>query len=99
MKMISQSTAGILAGLMVGFAILLPFHLNLCGNESGSSPSSNVDNTPIVREGKGAASYAPVVKKAAPSVVNIYSTHIVRMRPMNPFMQDPLFRQFFGDQF
>ena len=43
---------------------------------------------------------APVVKKAAPSVVNIYSTHIIHMRPFrNPFFDDPLFRQFFGDQF
>jgi len=45
------------------------------------------------------ASFAPVVKKAAPSVVNIYSTHIVHERLMrHPLLNDPVFRHFFGGQ-
>jgi serine protease Do len=40
-----------------------------------------------------------VVKKAAPSVVNIYTTRIVHMRVLNPFFSDPVVRQFFGDPF
>ena len=39
-------------------------------------------------------SYAPVVQKAAPSVVNVYAAKVVANR--NPFMEDPLFRRFFG---
>ncbi len=39
-------------------------------------------------------SYAPVVQKAAPSVVNVYAARVVANR--NPFMDDPLFRRFFG---
>jgi Do/DeqQ family serine protease len=39
-------------------------------------------------------SYAPVVKRAAPAVVNVYAARVVENR--NPFMNDPLFRQFFG---
>jgi len=39
-------------------------------------------------------SYAPVVQKAAPSVVNVYAAKIVENR--NPFMDDPFFRRFFG---
>src|ERR1700723_4687956 len=39
-------------------------------------------------------SYAPVVKQAAPAVVNVYAARVVENR--NPFMNDPLFRQFFG---
>jgi Do/DeqQ family serine protease len=39
-------------------------------------------------------SYAPVVQKAAPSVVNVYAAKIVANR--NPFMDDPFFRRFFG---
>ena len=39
-------------------------------------------------------SYAPVVQKAAPSVVNVYAAKIVENR--NPFMYDPFFRRFFG---
>jgi len=59
-------------------------------------PSIAVDNTPINRSTSGLTSFAPVVKKAAPSVVNIYSTHVVHSHP-NPYMNDPFFRQFFGN--
>jgi Do/DeqQ family serine protease len=42
-------------------------------------------------------SFAPIVKRAAPAVVNVY----VRARVptfVSPFADDPLFRRFFGDQ-
>ena len=39
-------------------------------------------------------SFAPVVKRVAPAVVNVYAARVVENR--NPFMNDPLFRQFFG---
>jgi len=39
-------------------------------------------------------SYAPIVQKASPSVVNVYAARVVENR--NPFMEDPFFRRFFG---
>src|ERR1700758_5297005 len=39
-------------------------------------------------------SFAPVVKRVAPAVVNVYAARIVANN--NPFMADPFFRQFFG---
>jgi Do/DeqQ family serine protease len=42
-------------------------------------------------------SYAPVVKKAQPSVVNVYASRIER-RPSDPLFDDPVFRRFFGEQ-
>jgi Do/DeqQ family serine protease len=39
-------------------------------------------------------SFAPVVKRVAPAVVNVYAARVVENR--NPFINDPLFRQFFG---
>ena len=42
-------------------------------------------------------SYAPLVKKVAPAVVNIYTKKVVR-RPISPFMRDPFFRRFFGQR-
>jgi Do/DeqQ family serine protease len=39
-------------------------------------------------------SFAPVVKRVAAAVVNVYAARVVENR--NPFMNDPLFRQFFG---
>lgn len=44
-------------------------------------------------------SYAPLVKQAAPAVVNIYTTKTVRTRSISPLFNDPFFRRFFGDAF
>ncbi len=64
------------------------------------APAINVDSTPIVRDARGVSSFAPVVKKTAPSVVTIRSTHIIHERLYrNPMYNDPLFRQFYGDPF
>ncbi len=40
-------------------------------------------------------SFAPVVKKVAPAVVNIYAKRVVR-EAASPFANDPFFSQFFG---
>jgi Do/DeqQ family serine protease len=43
-------------------------------------------------------SFAPVVKQAAPAVVNVYVRH--RLEQMvSPFFDDPFFRRFFGERF
>jgi Do/DeqQ family serine protease len=39
-------------------------------------------------------SYAPVVRRAAPAVVNVYAAKMVTVR--NPLFEDPIFRRFFG---
>ena len=39
-------------------------------------------------------SYAPIVQRAAPAVVNVYAAKVVANR--NPLFEDPLFRRFFG---
>jgi serine protease DegQ len=43
------------------------------------------------------ASFNDAVRQAMPAVVNIYTSQEVK-RPRHPFMDDPLFRYFFGDQ-
>ena len=40
-------------------------------------------------------SFAPLVKEAAPAVVNIYASRVVQDR--SPFAEDPFFRNFFGE--
>ena len=42
-------------------------------------------------------SYREAAKRAMPAVVNIFTTKGAR-QPKHPFMDDPLFRRFFGDQ-
>ncbi len=40
--------------------------------------------------------FAPLVKATAPAVVNIFTRKLVSQRVMMPFMDDPIFQQFFG---
>lgn len=46
-----------------------------------------------------AGSYSSAAKKAMPAVVNIFTSKKAEPGPQHPFMDDPLFRHFFGDQF
>jgi serine protease DegQ len=43
-------------------------------------------------------SYSDAVKRAAPSVVNIFTSKEIRT-PRHPLLNDPLFKRFFGEQF
>ena len=43
-------------------------------------------------------SYAPLVEKVSPAVVNIYTRRVVARRA-RPFFSDPFFERFFGDMF
>ena len=75
---------------------LLPFR-----NQGGSvtvqeAPSGQ--GKPGEQGGKPASSYSLAAKRAMPSVVNIFTSKEVKL-PRHPFMDDPLFRRFFGDQY
>ena len=60
---------------------------------SAAESSRAVPNSPAELR----LSFAPVVKRAAPAVVNIHAARVVENR--NPLMEDPLFRRFFGPGF
>jgi serine protease Do len=66
--------------------------------EANPAPRLTIEDAPISRDRKAATSFAPVVKKVGPSVVNIYSTVTIHERP-NPLFNDPFFRHFFGEEF
>ena len=53
---------------------------------------------PLSPAGSGPVSYADAVDRAAPAVVNIYTTKVLTQR-VSPLFNDPFFRQFFGDVF
>src|SRR5260221_11549252 len=60
----------------------------------------NIEATPINREVRAPLSFAPVIKKAAPSVLTIYSTMTIHDRAsQNPFSGDPFLSRLFADQF
>lgn len=61
-------------------------------------PKLTIQENAISREVKLATSLAPIAKRVAPSVVNIYSTTVVKERSSpHPFLEDPFFRRFFGE--
>jgi serine protease Do len=97
MRQFFRSFAGFFSGVAVALALAAIFQLTTWGK--GTEPAIRVEATPVNRDAKLGASYAPVVKKAAPSVVNIYTTRTVHMRVFqNPFFNDPWFQQFFGSR-
>ena len=66
-----------------------------------AAPGAQADEEKIVPKTKmdTVFSYAPVVKKVAPAVVNIYTkSHVTVMENASPFMNDPFFNQFFAQQ-
>jgi serine protease Do len=82
------------------FAIMAASLAGAAPASAGTNPAPRltVEETPISRDLKAATSFAPVVKKVEPSVVNIYSTVTIRERP-NQLFNDPFFRRFFGEEF
>lgn len=81
-------------GLLSLFALML-FLMN--GSMQTSSVAQNApDNRRVPNsEAEVKLSYAPVVREAAPAVVNIYTKRVVRTRT-SPFLNDPFFSRFFG---
>jgi S1-C subfamily serine protease len=61
-------------------------------------PQLNIADSPVPRENRPELSFAPVVKKVSPSVVNIYTAKTVQENPhLSRLSEDPIFRQFFGE--
>ena len=95
-------------GILLTLAMLV-LVLGACnrGNPQGvrfaSTSDPGVGNAPINNglPGKPAApgvSYADVVSRVSPAVITIHSQMRVRAPQQYPFMDDPMFRQFFGDR-
>ena len=73
-----------------------------------SSLATPAEPSPVVRAAESdptarpalQTTFAPVVQKVMPSVVNVFSSKKVRNdRTFEPFFDDPFFRRFFGDNF
>lgn len=71
----------------------------------GSAPSALAEKAPaapafVAKESprdmrQVQLTFAPIVKRVAPAVVNVYSRSVVQA-PANPFFNDPFFQRFFG---
>src|SRR3989344_4730221 len=91
---------GILAGALLFLGLI-----------AGIVLSSRLDWLPVAESQENAAraplplgtapNFVAVVKAVTPAVVNIATTRVVRAQgaDASPFMDDPFFRQFFGEEF
>ena len=89
-----------LRGALLSFLILLT--LVACKSSTDATRAS-VPETPAQTAGEVAPagaqnSYADVVGRVAPAVVTIRSSRRARAAQQFPFMDDPRFREFFGDR-
>ena len=69
----------------------------LLGSRPRPPASAQTAAVPPHDPGEVRLSFAPIVKKVRPAVVNVYASRVETM-PRNPLFDDPIFRQFFGDQ-
>jgi serine protease Do len=82
------------AALSLGTGLALSTASN--GNETQNAPLHvQVDNSPLARDVKDGSSFAPIVKKVAPSVVKVFVTMQASANPMSNSDMG-FFRRFFG---
>jgi Do/DeqQ family serine protease len=94
-------------GILLTLALVLVLGACNRGNPQGvrfaSTSDPGVGNAPINNGPPGnpaapGVSYADVVSRVSPAVITIHSEMRVRAAQQYPFMDDPMFRQFFGDR-
>ncbi len=85
----------IIAGILIALLVIREFP-ELTGRTRGVELNI-VDNSAIANQIplEGPFSYATAVERAAPAVVNVYTTTIVETRA-HPMARDPFFRNFFN---
>src|SRR5581483_1507652 len=74
----------------------IAFSLLLSGGIAATAPAAIADDRAVPPTAAAIQlSFAPIVKKAAPAVVNIYASRTIEMSS-SPFFGDPFFQRFFG---
>jgi serine protease Do len=77
---------------------ILPLLLGVCVFSSAPVLAQDIPRVTPQSQAQVSLSFAPLVQKVAPAVVNIYTSRTITRRA-HPFMNDPFFQQFFGDAF
>ncbi|HLF23039.1 MAG TPA: DegQ family serine endoprotease, partial [Burkholderiales bacterium] len=93
---------GLIAGLFLfaGVIVGVVMSSRLSWMPAAGSAESTTARAPMVAAGPN-KTFVPVVKAVTPAVVNISTTRVVKSRggDASPLMDDPFFRQFFGEEF
>jgi serine protease Do len=89
------------AGLVAASGLAMSVVAWAAGDQGKTQVTVKVDEQPLARSGVGeSASYSPVIKQVAPSVVRVNVIERAKNVPaqeLPPFFNDPQFRQFFGN--
>lgn len=97
------AAAGILAVALVAGAVIGTWAMRWAGHPVFGAPMVPVKVAGAVdpvRLGGFANGFASVVQPALPAIVNISTTHVVKVQQGGQgFFNDPFFQQFFGNQF
>ncbi len=83
-------------GILFVVTTLRPDLLRLAGPAAAPAVQAAVPAGPPATRAAALASYADGVARAAPSVVNVYTTKLVNV-PLIPLPDDPILRQLFGN--
>ncbi len=102
-NIVSRVLVGFLGGafLLAGTSLLWNRHV-MAGETAKVIPVAvSVSETPVHRDGNYVTSFAPIIKKVAPSVVMVDVTTKSKTveAPETPFGNDDMLRRFFGQQF
>jgi serine protease Do len=79
------------------FLVLMLLVFGACTSRNATTQASP-QLPPVVSSGPAQNSYADVVSRVTPAVVTIRSARRGRPAQQHPFMDDPMFREFFGDR-
>ncbi|PWE16529.1 serine protease [Marinicauda salina] len=91
--------------IFAAFSLALGLAAAACGQaeeaapaqpEAPQTPPSEIERAVPDSQAEVRLSFAPVVRQAAPAVVNVYSRRVIAQR--SPFAGDPFFERFFGPQ-
>lgn len=82
----------------VCMAILFVLRIFYPGLLSQKEPSSVVKQIEPKTSAMATSSYSYAANKAMPAVVNIFTSKKAELNPHQKYLDDPAFRQFFGDQ-
>src|SRR5688572_1556183 len=76
--------------------VLLASPLALTPLIGKDQPKLKIDDSPLVQDGRHATTFAPVVKRVTPSVVNIHTAKTIRDNlNASPLLDDEMLRRFF----
>jgi Do/DeqQ family serine protease len=94
---IAPAISLLIAGACLGAALLLLVSTGEPRGSSGSQAPSPAIGGLAVRASQDG--YAAVARAVMPAVVNISSYKVIRTYQYSPFLVDPFFRDFFGEEF